>query len=309
MVYEFYDPIKDGYNFFGYAAEKNFHYWSLAHILPILILIAAIVLTYIYRDKIANMKGEENLRFAIGIVLILIEGFYYWRLLFVADGPSHDESLLTKLPFEVCEWSAFLTAFMIMKKSRNMFDIAYYVCLTLGVLPFFMPAVIDQAGPAYARYYQFWLEHLIPVYAVFYMMFVHGFKADYKKVWKPFAWLGVMACCALILNNTIEGASFMYLSKGTSGASIVNMMPENMYVRLLVYCAILVVLFTLVSLPQIIPQIKAAVAKKKAAAAANAESVSTEETGAESVETVVADEVAATEKETETEPVLEEKTE
>ncbi|MBQ8407197.1 MAG: YwaF family protein, partial [Clostridia bacterium] len=249
------------------------------------------------------------LRFAIGIVLILIEGFYYWRLLFVADGPSHDESLLTKLPFEVCEWSAFLTAFMIMKKSRNMFDIAYYVCLTLGVLPFFMPAVIDQAGPAYARYYQFWLEHLIPVYAVFYMMFVHGFKADYKKVWKPFAWLGVMACCALILNNTIEGASFMYLSKGTSGASIVNMMPENMYVRLLVYCAILVVLFTLVSLPQIIPQIKAAVAKKKAAAAANAESVATEETDAESAETVAADEVAATEKETETEPVLEEKTE
>ena len=250
--------------FFGYSLTPVFEEFSLAHILPVLLLVAAIVLVYRFRDKIAAWKGEETLRFILGAALILNEGFYYWRLLYVGNGgAARLDAMLTYLPLQVCEWSAYIAAFMLMKKSRHLFDICYYVCLTLGAIPLFTPAVITYAGPAYARYYQFWLEHLLPIFAVFYMMFVHGFRADYRKVYKPLALLSVLCVLAIIANLNIEGANFMYLAAGTAGDSIANILPQNIWVRLALYVGILAVLFFLISLPQIIPEIKAYRAKKK----------------------------------------------
>ncbi len=244
--------------FFGYSLTQDFYDWSLAHLMPIFILIAAIVLVYFYREKIAAWKGEETLRFVLGAVLILNEGFYYWRLLYVGNGGAAAlDPMLTYLPLQVCEWSAYLAAFMLMKKSKHLFDICFYICLTLGLIPFVMPSVLYYAGPSYARYYQFWIEHTVPVFAVFYMKFVHNFKQDYRKVYKPFIVLGVLATAAVYANLHIENANFLYLAAGTAGDSLANILPKNIWVRLALYFGILLVLFVLVSLPQIIKEQKA----------------------------------------------------
>ena len=261
--------------FFGYSLTQDFYEWSFAHFAPILLLVAAIFLVYRFRAKLATWKGEETLRFFIGAALILNEGFYYWRLMYVGNGGSGDETpqqLLTYLPLQVCEWSAYISAFMLMKKSKHLFDVCYYITLTLGIIPYFMPSVIYYAGPSYARYYQFWIEHTLPVFAVFYMMFVHGFKANYRRVWKPFVVLIVLATLAIIANLNIEGANFMYLAAGTAGDSIANILPKNIWVRLALYTGILIVLFALVSLPHIIPEIRAW-RKKRAAKKSERESV------------------------------------
>ena len=125
------------------------------------------------------------------------------------------------------------------------------------------------------------------------MIFVHGFRADYKKVYKPFATLGVLAVIAIIANNNIEGANFMYLAKGTSGDSIANVLPQDIGVRLVLYLGILIVLFVLLSLPQIIPQIKAHRRKKAENAEAVEEAIaSTMETPTETVQERLEVEVA-----------------
>ena len=244
--------------FFGYSLTQDFYEWSLAHFLPILLLVAAILLVYRYRAKIAAWKGEETLRFILGAVIILNESFYYWRLLYVGNGGASTlDPMLTYLPLQLCEWSAYLAAFMLMKKSKHLFDICFYICLTLGIIPFVMPSVLYYAGPSYARYYQFWIEHTLPVFAVFYMKFVHNCKQDYRKVYKPFIVLGVLATAAIYANLHIENANFLYLAAGTSGDSLANVLPKNIWVRLGLYFGILLVLFCLVSLPQIIAEQKA----------------------------------------------------
>jgi hypothetical integral membrane protein (TIGR02206 family) len=258
FVYEFFYE-----GFFGYSLEQNFFEWSFAHFAPIILLGLAIFLTYRYRTKIAAWRHEENLRYVLAALLIFTESFYYWRLLYVGNGGSQDaKQMLTYLPIQVCEMTAYFAAFMLMKKSKNFYDIVFYIALTLGIIPLFTPAVIMQAGPAYARYYQFWIQHTVPIYSVFYMMFVHGFRSSYKKVYKPFIALGVMAVIAIIANNLIEGANFMYLASGTDGDSIANLLPESIPVRLVLYLGILCVLFFLVSLPEIIGIIKEKRAKK-----------------------------------------------
>jgi hypothetical protein len=57
----------------------------------------------------------------------------------------------------------------------------------------------------------------------------------------------------------------MYLASGTTGDSIANILPDNIWVRLALYMGILLVLFTIVSLPQIISEAR----QKKAAAVQN----------------------------------------
>lgn len=241
--------------FFGYGQEGDFTYWSLAHFVPIILTLIAIFLVYKFRNKLKVWKSEGTFRFIIAAILIFCESFYYWRIMYVGNG-GNGEQLLTKLPLEVCEWSAYICAFMLMKKSRHLFDVCFYVCLTLGVVPWFMPAVITNAGPTYARYYQFWLEHTLPVFAIFYMIFIHGFKPNYRMVWKPFIFLGILATFAIIANYNIQDANFMYLAAGTDGDSIANILPKSIPVRLIIYLAILLVLFSLLSLPQIILEYK-----------------------------------------------------
>lgn len=273
--------------FFGYSLTPVFEEFSLAHLLPILLLVGAILLVYRYREKIAVWKGEELLRFLLAALLIINEGFYYWRLLYVGNGGAAQlDPMLTYLPLQVCEWSAYMAAFMLMKKSRHLFDVCYYTCLTLGAIPLFTPAVITYTGPTYARYYQFWIEHLIPIFAVFYMMFVHGFRANYRKVYKPVAVLSTLCVLAVIANLKIDGANFMYLATGTAGDSIANILPENIWVRLGLYAVIFAVLVFLVSLPHIIPEIKAYKAKKKMVVESiTVETTPEAETAVENVET------------------------
>ena len=249
--------------FFGYAPQKDFHYYSLAHFLPIILLGVAIYLTYRFRDKIRNSKHEENIRFTLGAVCIFAELTYFLRLLYVGAGASGNQ-LINYLPIEVCQWMAIISGFMIMKKSKNMFDICYYVCLTLGVMPLIMPAVIETTGPGYFRYYQFWAEHLTPIYCVFYMMFVHKMQPDYKKIYKPFALLAVMTCIAIPANMLIPNGDFMFLQGEPAGDSIVSLFPKDIGLRLLCFAGIVVVLFALVSLPQIIREIKSKKASKMA---------------------------------------------
>ena len=66
--------------FFGYGEKGDFQYFSFWHFLPILILIAGIILTYIFREKIANSKHEKTFRFILGCTMLLAEFGFFWRL-------------------------------------------------------------------------------------------------------------------------------------------------------------------------------------------------------------------------------------
>ena len=211
--------------FFGYGEKGNFKYWSFAHFTPIVLFAIAIYLIYHYRDALRNWKHEENFRFIFAAAMLFVEMSYFWRLLYVGSSePGEVVDLLDKLPLQVCEWTCILAVFMMMKKSRAIYPICFYVCFTIGIFPLLTPSVITTTGPAYYRYYQYWLEHILPPLAVFYMTFVHGFRPTKKGIISAVGFMATLMVLALICNANIPGANYLYLADGTTdgGGSIMD---------------------------------------------------------------------------------------
>jgi hypothetical integral membrane protein (TIGR02206 family) len=238
------DFYKDG--FFGYGEVGNFKPWSLAHFIPLIILIAGIILIYIFRNKIANAKHEENIRYVLAGLMLFFEMAYFWRLLYVGSGSSEETNLLEKLPLQVCEWTCIIGSIMLMKKSKNLCDICFFASLTAGIFPLLFPAVISTTGPAYFRYYQYWAEHILPIFAVFYMVFVHGYRPKLINIYKPFIFLLILAILASIANYYIPEADYLYLANNTDGLSITSWLPQNVYLKLFVLSLLFISAFVLI---------------------------------------------------------------
>ncbi len=234
--------------FFGYGEKGDFQYGSIWHLLPIVLLIAGVFFTCRYAAQIRSWKHEESFRFLLAFGILLVEMSYFWRLLYVGSASTEEHNLMDKLPLQVCEWSAILSVFMLMKKSRSLYDICFYICFTLGVVPMITPAVISTTGPRYYRYYQFWMEHILPFYAVMYMTAVHGFVSERKKAYKPLLLLVILAVFAIPANLAYENANYLYLAANTDGASVANLLPANMWLRAGIYLCAVLLLFFLLSL-------------------------------------------------------------
>ena len=177
--------------------------------------------------------------------MILVEIIYFLRLLYIVNSDLGERTLLTRLPFQICEWTCIFGAIMLFTESKHLFDIDVVVCLTIGLLPLAYPAVISRTGPLYYRYYQYWLEHILPIYAVFYMIFIKGFKYDIKKCYKPLTFLLILGIICIILNYNIPNATYMYLQGDDLGKGLTKILPKNQFGRLGVYLIICSILFGL----------------------------------------------------------------
>lgn len=230
--------------FFGYGAEGDFKQWSLAHFLPIIFLIGMLILIYQLRNKIKNWKYEENFRYIFLSIMMLVELSYFWRLLYVGSEGKMDH-LLTKLPLQLCQWTLFMTTIMMAKKSQKLFSMTFFLTMSVGLIPLFVPAVISTTGPTYWRYYQFWGEHILPIIGVYYMMFVHGFR--------PKPWGALYAGClilalagpAIYMNLHVPDASYLYLTN-TNTFAMLAFLPEGLGIKLAIYPIVVAILFAIV---------------------------------------------------------------
>ena len=242
-MYTFYS---DG--FFGYGEVGDFKYFSVAHFVPLIILAIAIVVTYLKREAFRNWKYETRARYIYAFIMMIVEMSYFWRLLYVGD-ETLQNSMLIKLPLQVCQWSLIACIYMILSKNQKLFDFCFFICLIFGSAACLTPTVIIRSGPGYYRYYQFFLEHEMPIYAVFYMAFVHKMRPKYKDLYLTIFALILFAFLCIYVNNRVPGANFMYLAgyqEGVvAGDNIINHLPKGQYTRMALLTVLVTALFNI----------------------------------------------------------------
>ena len=232
--------------FFGQGTEVEFTNFSLAHFLPILLMIAVILLIYRFRDPIANWKWEKKIRYVLAFVLICSEMSYYWRLIAIPElGPNP----VDHLPITVCGWVVVFSSYMLLGKSQTLFDICYFWLLSGSVFALITPTVIEYTGPTRFRYYQFWLEHTLGYVAVFYMIFVHKMRPTIKSAVKAYIGMVILAVIAYFVNDMLPGANYLFMAKPEAAPSVLDLLPPNFVLRLVVMAAAVSALFVVAYIP------------------------------------------------------------
>ena len=228
--------FKDG--FFGYSDEMDFHMGSTWHILPIVIMIIVIFLIYKYRKQIKEYKNEATVRYILAFIMMIVEMSFFWRLSYVGSQGQFD-TMLTYLPIQMCQWGIILCIFTLLSKNNILFSISYNVTLLFATIALIYPIVITNAGPTYYRYYQFWLEHTLPIISVFYLIFVHGLKPDYMGIYRTLACIFPLAIIAISVNNAVPYANYLYLRLKFP------LLPDNQIHRALILTVIVYIIFHL----------------------------------------------------------------
>lgn len=233
--------------FFGKGESAEFTNFTLAHFLPILFTVAVIFFIYRFRKNISKLKNECYFRYVLAFALIISEMSYYWRLIAI---PSLGPNPVDHLPITVCGWVAVFGSYMLIGKSQSLFDFTYFWALTGSIFALITPTVITYTGPTRFRYYQFWAEHLLGYVAIFYMIFVHKMRPTIKSMAKAYAGLVVLAVIAYFANRLIgPGANYLFMARPEDTPSILDILPPNFILRLVIMASAISVLFVLAYLP------------------------------------------------------------
>lgn len=250
--------------FFGKGEQIEFREFSLAHFLPILLMIAVILLIWRFSDKLRACKNEKAIRFALAFAMIISEMSYFWRLVGV---PDLDPNPVDHLPITVCGWAIVFGSYMIVTQSQSLFDIVYFWLFSGTIFALITPTVITYTGPTRFRYYQFWFEHTLGYIAIFYLIFVHKMRPTIRSAIKSYSLLVVLAVVAFAANRIIgPGANYLFMARPEDTPSILDILPPSFALRLLVMAAVVTLMFFLAYLPWLIKDKKA---KKAAIPATN----------------------------------------
>lgn len=233
MIYQFY---REG--FFGYGEEGDFQIFGFWHFFPIVLLVLAMILTTLKRDRFREWKYEARFRYILSFVMLMAEMSYFWRVLYVGDEYGN-HTLMTKLPMQLCQWGLICCVFMIISLNDTLFGLNYYITFFGAVIAIASPIVISRTGPTYFRYYQFWLEHLLPIYATYYALTVHQKRPKYWHLWLAYVGMLAMTIPASIVNLSFEEANYFYLKLN------LPLIPENYLLRVVIYSAVTIAAFHL----------------------------------------------------------------
>ena len=233
--------------FFGAGEEQEFATFSLAHFIPILLMVGVILLNYKYRDAIKSYKHEEKLRYALAFIMIVCEMSYYWRLVGIT---SLNPNPVDHLPITLCGWGIIFASFLMIGKNQTLYDICYFWLFAGTIFALITPTVITYTGPTRFRYYQFWLEHTMGYIGIFYMTFVHKMRPTVRSAVKSYVVLAILAVIAYSANVIIgPGANYLYMARPESTPSILDILPPNFLVRIIIMAAVVTLLFFLSYLP------------------------------------------------------------
>ena len=232
--------------FFGQGETQEFFLFSPAHLAPILLMLATIFLIRKNAGRLRGWKHEEAIRYVLAFALICSEMGYYWRLVGM---PELGANPVDHLPIAVCGWAAIFCSYMVIGKTQLLFDISYFWLLSGSVFALLTPTPLTYCGPTRFRYYQFWLEHTLGYVAIFYMIFVHGMRPNFRSMVRSYVSLLALTAFAYWVNQLLPGANYLYMARPEAAPSVLDILPPNFVLRFMVMIAVITAMFGLAYSP------------------------------------------------------------
>ncbi len=188
--------------FFSDEVGIVFEAFSLLHILLFILIIAGIILIYLFRKKIRVLKNERKIAMGIaGFAFFWEIGLYVWK---IAHGAREWNELL---PIGLCAFTLFVGIFALFFKKYSLFEIGYF--WTWGALASVLFPDISYSIDRY-RFYQYMIGHMSFFFMYIYMIFVYKWYPTWKS-WRKSVITLVTITIVLIIISNLTGKNLMFM--------------------------------------------------------------------------------------------------
>ncbi|MCY9590149.1 TIGR02206 family membrane protein [Paenibacillus chitinolyticus] len=226
--------------FFGANEAEGFTAFSGAHWAALTVFAALVLALYGSRNWFTRGNRALRGRIAIALILVLCEtGLNVW---YAAEG-IYD--VRYTLPLELCSISLYLSVFMLLFKSRLLFQVVYFTGIG-GALMALATPVLWYAFPHF-RFFEFFAAHIAIILGVLYLIWVEGFRPTFKSVFLAMGYLNVLLV-AVGTANFLTGGNYMFLAHKPETASLLDYLGPYPWYLLSLEAAALVI-FLLMYLP------------------------------------------------------------
>lgn len=195
--------------------EGPFVLLSHPHLGAVLLITAACIALYVFRNLFISEKSRSKFRQALASMLILQEiSFHIWN---IATGQWTIEYAL---PLQLCGISTILAAVMLISKSYSIYEVVYFWGIAGAVQAILTPEIGVYTFPHF-RYFQFFLGHGGIIVACLFMTFVEDFKPRLKSVWKAVIYLNAYAALVGVFNK-VTGANYLFICQKPEISSVMD---------------------------------------------------------------------------------------
>jgi hypothetical integral membrane protein (TIGR02206 family) len=194
----------------------RFKLFTLSHLMTIaLFVVLWILIPLIFRGR--NSARADRV-FRISLSVILVMQYLGWMLWEVMVGRF---TWALSLPLNLCDFTNFLCAIVLINKNHRLFEIVYYWALAGAIQSFITPNV--YFGFPHLEFVVFYLQHGGEILAILYLIFVSGYRTRPISIAKSFGAL-VVYVLAVYLFNLVTDSNYMFLMADTPHPSTVTKM-------------------------------------------------------------------------------------
>lgn len=204
----------------GYFAANYqglpFEYLGIAH----LGALAVLVLLNLYLIRFRNSSDNTKAAWRWILALILWGNEIAWHYWNYAVGTW---TIQTMLPLHLCSVLVWLGAWMLVTKSKKIYEFVYFMGIAGAVQVLATPDLGIYGFPHF-RFFQTFISHGLIITAAIYMTVVEGFRPTWKSMIRVFVWMNVYALMIYFVNNYL-GSNYLMINHKPELPSLLDLLP------------------------------------------------------------------------------------
>lgn len=223
----------------GYT--EPFQLFSISHIIALSVLFAFYV-GFIMLQKVRPLaaKWEPFVRNGVAVAMIVQEIF-----LNIYRVQTNIWSFAESLPVHLCSFSIILGSYMLVTKSKYLFDVLYFWSAG-AMVALFTPDLTNTDFPTF-RFYQFFFSHGLIIFSVLYMFVVHGYRPAKGSLKRVLIFTHFLVPFIAVINY-VTGGNYFFIAYTPPTASPIDLLgPWPQY--LIWLDLILISVFSVMYLP------------------------------------------------------------